>query len=245
MSKIPSPRLFYMLASLLALVASGQGRAEPQAEIGMPPPGNAASPGDGAITPPDANEGGKGRWQAPQAEDAKRINDEAMQANKVRLGLRLTPFQRITTRSRDGKESSRYVPTQPLRHTLRARLNQINHFFVGEWHIETVPQKWLKKTQHYEVRLNIYRRYGAFGQLEESVGGVDLQGVLDEANDHVQVLIGVARGRLRDKLGNPVLDVVAGFAPGATKPEPTLTDTAKAPATPPPSYSGELIRGRF
>src|SRR5947208_449315 len=90
------------------------------------------------------------QWLPPTPEGARKVNEKAAQPAKVRLGLRLTPFKKVTTRGRDGAVETRYVPVEPLRHTLRARLNVTNHFFVGEWHIETVPTKWVKKTRHYE-----------------------------------------------------------------------------------------------
>ena len=217
-----------ILPILLAVLLHGQARAQEASALGP-------------------EEETKSRWLPPQPEQAKKINDKAAMPAKVRIGLRLTPFKRVTTRNRDGTVESRFVPVEPLRHTLRARLNQTNHFFVGEWHVETVPTRWVKKTHRYEVRINIYRRYGAFGQLEENVGSLDLSGVLDEQEDNVHVLVGVARTRLRDKFQNPLMDVVAGFAPGSpTGPKISAADAAPAvPATPPANYTGDLLRGRF
>ncbi len=193
--------------------------------------------------------GPKARWIAPEAEQAKEINSKDTQPAKVRIGLRLTPFRKVVTKNRDGTVDDRYVPIEPLRHTLRARLNKTNHFFVGEWHVETEPTKWVRKTRHYEVRLNIFRRYGAFGQLEENVGKVDLSGTLDEEKDNVHVLIGTVRQRLRDKFGHPYLDVVAGFAPGADKgPELSLSSPDRQiakPADAPDGAPGEILKGRF
>jgi len=189
-------------------------------------------------------------WQAPKAENVKVVKKESDQPARVRIGLRLTPFKKVTTRDKTGSSSSRFVPIEPIRHTLRSRLNKPNHFFIGEWHIETKPLAWIKKTRKYQVQLTVHRRFGAFGQLEELVGSVVLDGVLDEGDDNVHVLLGVARKRLRDKFGHPVLDVVAGFAPGAKtngsiSANDHLSGRAPAPAQPPTNYSGSLIRGRF
>lgn len=176
---------------------------------------------------------------------------ETFQGPRVRIGLRLTSFIKVVQRESNGQQSTRFVPAEPIRHTLKARINGINHFFVSDWHIETKPLKWIKKTGRYDTRLTFFRRYGAFGQLEESVGSVDLAGTLDLEKDQVYVLIGVVRQRLRDKLGSPYLDVVAGFSP-PPPPPPKVFDLSKVdrrpppgPAEPPPEYSGELIRGRF
>jgi hypothetical protein len=219
------------LLIVMALILAPQARAE------LPPDGDVP-----AGTP-------KAKWVAPQPEQAKEINARSQQPAKVRIGLRLTPFKRVVTRNRDGSTDQRFVPIEPLRHTLRARLNKTNHFFVGEWHVESVPTKWIKKTRHYEVKLNIYRRYGAFGQLEENVGSIQLAGTLEEERDNVHVLLGTARKRLRDKAGQPYLDVVAGFAPGAEQgPAVSLSgperQTVKPPVAP-DGAPGEILRGRF
>lgn len=201
--------------------------------------------------------GGIGQGFVPLASaEAKAAAAEAGPP-KVRMGLRLTPFHRVVTKRPDGTSETRFVLGEPQRHTLRARLNQSNHFFVGEWHVETVPTRWIRKTQRYEVKLNLFRRYGAFGQLEENVGSIELAGTLQEQPDHVFVLLGVAKQRLRDKSGNPYLDVVAGFAAPNGKDNTALSlkestpekatpfNLPTAPATPPADYSGDLIRGRF
>jgi hypothetical protein len=237
--------LLSTLPILIALAFAQQAQAQAASEaapMNEAAAGVRADPMAGVVSPPPA------KWIPPQQEEARDINAKANAVPRVRIGLRLTPFNKVMTREKDGKVSSRFVPSEPLRHTLRARLNQPNHFFVGEWHIESKPLKWVQKSRRYEVRLSIYRRYGAFGQLEENVGYVDLAGVLDEQENNVHVLIGVARARLRDKFQNPLLDVVAGFAPGTTKQGPTISQQ-KAPARRVPDAPMEsneaLIRGRF
>ena len=170
----------------------------------------------------------KSRWMAPQSEQVKALNQQAAMPARVRIGLRLTPFKKVVTRHADGSTETRFIPGEPLRHTLRARLNQGNHFYVGDWHVETIPTKWIQKTRRYEVQLSLYRRYGAFGQLEENVGSVVLSGDLEEQADGVHVLVGVVRQRLRDKFGNPYLDVIAGSQPAAITVAPATQ--VKAPS---------------
>lgn len=242
---------------LIALAFAQQVQAQAEPSYGAQPINEAqvdakgasgvrTDPGAGIVTPPPA------RWSPPQAEEARDINAKASVVPRVRIGLRMTPFSKVVTKERDGTTSTRFVPGEPLRHTLRARLNQPNHFFVGDWHIESKPTKWVKKSRRYEVRLSVYRRYGAFGQLEENVGHIDLAGVLDEQEPNVHVLLGVARTRLRDKFQNPLVDIVAGFAPGANaaasaKRGPTMSQRTPAPRIPaaPVDSNKALIRGRF
>lgn len=189
------------------------------------------------------------KWVAPQPEAAKAENERGDHPVRVRIGLRLTTFKKVAAKTREGAAETHFVPMEPLRHTLRARLNKSNHFFVGDYHIETKPQKWVRKSRRYEVQLDLYRRYGAFGQLEEFVGSVKLNGVLEEQADQVYVLLGTARQRFRDKFQNPVVDLVAGFQPGAPAangPEISQTEGAtQVPAVPPAGATGPIIRGRF
>lgn len=203
----------------------------------------------------EESDGPRAEWQPPLPEkpkSAEEVKKPSDQPARVRIGLRMTPFKKIATRNKDGSLSQRFVPIEPIRHTLRSRLNKTNHFFLGEWHIETKPISWIKKTRKYQIKLTLHKRYGAFGQLEETVGSIDLAGTLDEGNDNVHVLLGVARQRIRDKFGHPILDVVAGFAPG-TKANPVMSKndhlsgraSSSEPAKAPSNYSGSLIRGRF
>ncbi len=189
------------------------------------------------------------KWIAPQAEAAKSENERNDHPIRVRIGLRLTPFKKVLAKSREGVNETHYVPMEPLRHTLRARLNKANHFFVGDYHVETKPLKWIRKSRRYEVQLDLYRRFGAFGQLEEFVGSVQLNGVLEEQEDKVFVLLGTARQRFRDKFQNPVIDLVAGFQPGVAGPTgPELSQseaTSHGPVEPPRDTPGPIIRGRF
>ena len=153
------------------------------------------------------------------------------QPRRVRIGLRLTPFKKIITRQQGGHVESRFIQSEPLRHTLRARVNETKHFYVGNWHIETVPQKWIRKIKRYEVELRIFERYGDYGQLEESIGKVKIAGTLEEQDRNTDVLVGVAKQRLRDRSGNPLLDVVAGYQPG----EPMQSNLSLGPPENPSS----------
>jgi hypothetical protein len=130
---------------------------------------------------------------------------------RVRIGLRLTTFLKTITKDAEGKPVESYVSREPLRHTLRARLNKVNHFYFGSWHVETSPQKWIRETRRYDIRLSLYRRYGAYDLLEELVGHVDLSGTLENQDENIYIFNGVVRERIRDKFGFPLLDVVAGY----------------------------------
>jgi hypothetical protein len=225
-------------------VPAGNAVAEPAPSefSDLPPEPKPARAAKWAPPPPPAP-----AWVAPTAEQAKDVNAKAKVPVRVRIGLRLTPFKKVVTEARDGASTTRFVPLEPLRHTLRAQLNKANHFFVGDYHVETQPLSWVRQSRRYQVRLKVYRRYGAFGQLEESVGSADLSGVLEEQEANVFVLLGVARKRLRDKFQNPVLDIVAGYTPGGLRVGPTVSQGAPArkPVEAPPTSDGAILRGRF
>jgi hypothetical protein len=90
--------------------------------------------------------------------------------------------------------------------------------------------KWIKETRRYEIRLSLYRRYGAYDLLEELVGHVDLAGVLEKQEETIYVLKGVARQRIRDKFGFPLLDVVAGYDPEGVISSSMVKPSQKAPS---------------
>ena len=191
---------------LIGLATSGQGRA---VESGLLGP---------VVSEP------KSSWVAAEPTSIKASASEEKAAERVRIGLHLTPFKKIITRQANGSSETRLMPGEPMRHTLRARLNETNHFFIGNWHVETVPLSLIRKTRHYQVRINVYERYGDYGQLEENLGSVTVSGVLEPQERGTSLLVGVGKQRLRDRFGNPYLDVVAGFKPQlTTQPRVTLS----------------------
>lgn len=153
---------------------------------------------------------------------------------RVRIGLRLTTFLKTISKDPEGKAVESYVSREPLRHTLRARLNKVNHFYFGSWHVETTPQKWIRESRRYDIRLSLYRRYGAYDLLEELVGHVDLSGTLENQEENIYLLKGVVRERIRDKFGFPLLDVVAGY-----EPEGSLSTGQMSPIKPSARPSGK------
>ncbi len=158
------------------------------------------------ITPVDTSTS----WKQSNANDGVTLNKRHTKPIRVRIGMKLTPITRIVTNVKNGQKT-KFVSEQTLRHTLRARLERTNHFYIGDYHVETKPLKWTRKTKQYTVRLNMYRRYGSFGQLEEKIGHVDVAGVLVRQNDGLFIQKGVSSKRMRNKLGHPVLDLAAGY----------------------------------
>jgi len=198
---------------IIALSLEGQVRAEIAGMMGTAVPGSST------------------HWRAAEPLAISADAPTAEKPRRVRIGLRLTPYKKIITRQLNGKIDTRYIEAQALRHTLRARLNEPNHFYLGDWHVETVPTKWTKQTGHYEVQVRISERYGPYGQLEEDLGSIKLTGKLEEQERTIDVLVGVARQRFRDKFGNPKLDVIAGYLPEGELPPLSMSTARPSTAT--------------
>lgn len=133
------------------------------------------------------------------------------QVERLRIQLRVTPYAKVPTKTPDGTaEHPSYMSGKTLTHILRARVDKPNQFYIGDWHVDTTPVRWLKRTNRYQTRLEIYRRYGEFGQLEESLGTFTVTGMLKKQADGLYVFYGFAQKRFRDREGHPVVDIAAG-----------------------------------
>ncbi len=152
----------------------------------------------------------------PSSETLRRIADAAKKKEietppaKVRIGLRLTPYRKIVSQSPSGEMQVTFRPDKVMKHTLRARIDRANHFYIGDFHIETSPQSLVKKARLYTVRLTVYKRYGAYGKIEEMLGYLDINGKL-KGEKGLFVLHGSNSIRMKNKNGEPVVDVVAGY----------------------------------
>ena len=136
--------------------------------------------------------------------------DAAPTTQRVRIPLTLKPWNDIDTRSADGKSVKTKIAGRTVAQVLRARIEKSNDFYLGDWRIQTTPIRWLKRSNQYQVKLEVFRRYGEAGQLEETMGSVTLTGILDKQQDGLYMLSGTARRIFRDKQGEPILELDAG-----------------------------------
>jgi len=136
-----------------------------------------------------------------------------MNETRVRIPLVLTPYKSVATKGVAGEDGATTIPQIAEQHVLRARIDKPNQFYVGDFRVETNPKRLMKKTGRYVIQLDVFRRYGEFGQLEELMGSVDLVGVLRKQEANVYVLDGVGKRKFRDKRGLAMLDVTAGVLP--------------------------------
>ncbi len=198
---------------IIVLAHGGQVRAEIAGNMGTAVPGSATN------------------WSAAEPTAISAESPTTPRPRRVRIGLKLTPYKKIITQQLNGQINTRYIQANPLRHTLKARLNESNHFYLGDWHIETVPTKWTKQTGDYEIDIRVSERYGPYGQLEEDLGHFLVKGKLVEQERDIDVLVGVARQRFRDKFGNPQLDAIAGYVPDGDLPPLSMTSGPANTAT--------------
>jgi hypothetical protein len=135
---------------------------------------------------------------------------ESKTTQRVRIPVTLKAWNLVETRNATGAVTSSRIVGQPLSHMLRARIERSNDFYLGDWRIKTTPIRWLRNSQQYQVRLEVFRRLGESGQIEESIGSVTLTGILNKQDDGLFLLNGTARRMFRDKSGDPILDFDAG-----------------------------------
>jgi hypothetical protein len=140
-------------------------------------------------------------------------NTETATTQRVRIPLTLKTWNDVETRATDGSSRKSRIAGKAVAQVLRARIERANDFYLGDWRVQTTPVRWLKRSNQYQVRLEVFRRHGDAGQLEESLGSVTLTGVLDKQDDGLFMVHGTARRIFRDKSGEPVLDMEAGMHP--------------------------------
>lgn len=135
---------------------------------------------------------------------------------RVRIPLRFTRFEPIVVQSPEGSKRMEYKPMAPISYTLRATINRSNHFYLADWHIETVPMKWEKNARNWQVEVKVYKRYGQEQELEEFIGTHSLSGHL-VGDDRLYTLETNSRQQFNNKRGSPLLIVESTRAAPAEK----------------------------
>ncbi|NRA65073.1 MAG: hypothetical protein HRU19_11365 [Pseudobacteriovorax sp.] len=97
---------------------------------------------------------------------------------RVRLGIKLVPYQKVKVRTSAGTDQIRFTKTRPIIRNIRAQISKVNHFYIGDWHIEAEPKKWDKIAKNLTYQLRLYKRYGKDKNLEEYVGSMVVSGQL-------------------------------------------------------------------
>lgn len=130
-------------------------------------------------------------------------------AARVRIPLRLVRYETVVLQDLDGVKRMEQKALAPLSYNLKATVNRSNHFYIADWHIESVPMKWEREARQWTVELKFYKRYGQEQELEEFIGNLPLNGRL-VGEDKLFTLDAKAHQKFNNKRGNPVLLVEAG-----------------------------------
>ena len=125
---------------------------------------------------------------------------------RVRIPLKLTAFEQIIVKNTAGQRRYEHKPLAATRYNFKATIDRANHFYVGDWHIETTPEKWDHASKQWTVSLNFFKRYGADQELEENVGKMALVGRLN-GKDNLYTFEAQGAQTFRDKNGQPLLQV--------------------------------------
>ena len=180
---------------------------------------------------------------APQPTDVKgqaavRDPQAAPRMARVRIRLKLTEYDKLVIKNEQGVTRIDHKAVRTVQHILRARIERTNHFYVGNWHVETIPVSFDRTTLKYTAALRFSRKYGEGWDMEEYVGRVELNGTL-AGKDFVYDMIGNNTAKFFSLKGEPLLDVEIGVNPLTTPiakraPEGSQGTVAKAIPAPAP-----------
>lgn len=129
---------------------------------------------------------------------------------RARIPIELTSYNKLLLRNQEGVLEEVFRPQKPKRAWLRSRIERKNHFYLSNWHIETVPMEFVQAEKYFLVKLRFYRMYGKNKGLEEYVGMVEVAGYLD-GKDYLYRLKTFQNHSFTNKAGDPLLDVVVGL----------------------------------
>ena len=97
---------------------------------------------------------------------------------RVRIGVKITPFQKVIVKDTFGVNQIRYTKAKTISRNIRTVISKKSQFYIGDWHIETIPVQWDKTNKILKYDIKLYKRYGVSRDLEEYIGSMELAGVL-------------------------------------------------------------------
>ncbi len=127
-------------------------------------------------------------------------------APRARVPLRLTMYESVVVRNEAGNRRIVNKPLNPVRYNFKATIDRINHFYLNDLHVETIPEKWDHDSRQWSLTVHFYKRYGEGQDLEESIGSMSIAGNL-EGDASPYMLKALAQKNFKDKNGNPLLNV--------------------------------------
>lgn len=130
-------------------------------------------------------------------------------AQRVRVPVMIRAFEKtpmVTSGSAAKDSRSVMIPRKPVFLNLKARLDRANHFYFGDWHLETIPQG---KTAEGELRfkISLARTFGENHDLEEHLGDVEVRGGLSRIDAALLNFHGRRSSRFRGPGGEVVAEL--------------------------------------
>lgn len=132
-------------------------------------------------------------------------------AARVRIHLRLVPYVKVIAKDKNLESYHAYRAVGKMQYTLRAKINRVNHFYIGNWHIETIPLSFNRRSKYYKLKLKLYKIYGNNSQLQEYVGSLTAEGGLVGGN-HLYTFNGHRASKFTDRAGNPICQLDIGLS---------------------------------
>ncbi len=136
---------------------------------------------------------------------------EPAEVARVRVPIKLTSYEQVLVQNQHGVRRIEAKALAPADYNLRATINRTNHFYLSDWHIESVPMQWEKDQKMWKAELKFYKRYGQEQELEEYVGTLPISGrLLGEPKDKVYKFSAQSRQQFNNKRGSPLLIIEVG-----------------------------------
>ena len=128
---------------------------------------------------------------------------------RVRIPIKIRIYNKILVKKLHGKIEDFFRPSSFRSYRLRARIDKKNDFYLGGWHIESIPVKWSRAKLYWEVKLRFHKRYGKKRGLEEFVGTTYVAGLVDGKN-FLYNFQGKKGLKFKNTLGQPIADILIG-----------------------------------
>ncbi len=146
---------------------------------------------------------------------------------RVRVPLRMTLFEPIMVKDQEGVRRVEHKPRLPVRYNFKATIDRTNHFYVADYHVETVPIKWEHDSKVWTLAVHFYKRYGEGQELEEGVGSMEIKGQLEGAKK-LYMLQAEGKQEFKNKQGYPQLLVEIDSIPRGEKGKIAIRETKAA-----------------
>jgi hypothetical protein len=126
---------------------------------------------------------------------------------EVRFGIRITEFKEINNRNE-------IIPNikNVYQHTLKGKLLKTNHFYIKNYHIQTIPEEWNETNKYYAVKIIASLRFGERGDVEERLGELKLGGLL-KGKRSPYILHALSKVTFNNSFGTPTVSILAGYNP--------------------------------